>query len=153
MGRTEYINGGGCHSNNILFIKIKTTQDNNYYNLNFNKLYFKSKFESVIMAKVIVIVISKEPEKINLALNFVERQQQAGQDMRLLFFGQSEIEITTNNKINNRLLTEFKEKPKACSFIAKNSEIEEQLSKITDLIPAGRYITKSIEEGYIPLTI
>ncbi len=44
-------------------------------------------------------------------------------------------------------------KPKACIFVAKNYGVEEELSSKFELLTAGDYIMKSIDEGYTIFTI
>ena len=104
------------------------------------------------MAKVLVVIVSKEDEKINLAFNFAKRQSEAGHDIRVILFGPSESTVAGSEEF----LKEFGElgaiKPKACVYIAKSASIEDKLSKDFELLHAGGYITKSMEEGYGTIT-
>ncbi|MGC8495836.1 MAG: hypothetical protein ACP5MX_01335 [Candidatus Micrarchaeia archaeon] len=104
------------------------------------------------MAKIIVIIVSAENDKINVALNFAKRQSEAGSDMRVLLFGPSEKAVAESPDLMSRFLELGSIKPKACTFVAKNAGIEEKLSKGLELLPAGQYITKSIDEGYQPIS-
>ena len=100
------------------------------------------------MVKILSLVVSADEEKINVALAFSRRQSEGGHEVRVLLFGPSEKAVAENDALE----TKFRElgaiKPKACMFIAKNAGVEEKLSKDFELLPAGQYITKSIEEGY-----
>ncbi len=105
------------------------------------------------MAKILSIIISKEKEKIMLALTFSKRTAGSENDVRILFFGPSESVVASDNDID-RLITESfpSEKPSACVFVAQNSNIAEKLGKTVNLVKAGEYIAKSIDEGYAPIT-
>jgi hypothetical protein len=104
------------------------------------------------MAKVLVVIVSGEEEKINLALNFAKRQHDTGHDIRVILFGPSEAKVASNKE----LLEKFEQlgaiKPKACVYIAKSASVEDRLGKGFELLPAGSYITKSIEEGFEAIT-
>jgi hypothetical protein len=102
----------------------------------------------VKVTKVLVIVTSKEKEKINLALNFAKHQKSDGHEVRLLLFGPSEETVSKDEG----LLKTFSEtgdiKPMACIYIAHEAKIEDQLKQSFGLLPAGKYITSAIDEGY-----
>ncbi len=104
------------------------------------------------MAKVLVVIVSGEEDKINVALNFARRQSEAGHDMRVILFGPSEAKVAGSEE----LMKKFEElgaiKPKACIYVAKGASVDEKLSKSFELLPAGTYITKSIEEGFGTIT-
>jgi hypothetical protein len=104
------------------------------------------------MAKIIVVVVSAEHEKINIALAFAKRQSEAGNDIRVLLFGPSEKAVAEDIELMNKFLEISSIKPKACIYVAKNAGIEEKLGKGFEMLPAGQYIAKSIDEGYQPLS-
>ncbi|MCL4404841.1 MAG: hypothetical protein M1544_01665 [Candidatus Marsarchaeota archaeon] len=105
------------------------------------------------MTKILSIISSKEKEKISLGLNFSARQKQAGHDVRVLFFGPSEVSVANDEELGKLIQDSFGgEKPSACVFVAQNAQIEEKLSKKLNLVKAGEYITKSIDEGYTPIS-
>lgn len=105
------------------------------------------------MTKILSIILSKETEKITLGINFSSRQKQAGHEVRVLFFGPSETVVANDEEISKLVGSTFSgEKPAACIFVAQGAKIEEKLGKKTDLVKAGEYITKSIEEGFTPIT-
>jgi Uncharacterized protein conserved in archaea len=106
------------------------------------------------MVKLLTIVVSQEPEKINLAIGFSKRQKDKGHEVRLLFFGPSESAIADNPELAKQVAESFPgaERPKACVFVAERANIKEKLSKMADLLPAGEFITDSIEKGYTPIT-
>ncbi len=105
------------------------------------------------MAKILSLIISKEQEKIEMALNFSKRQKDAGNDIQVLFFGPSEKVLVENNDLYEKVNNEFKEfKPSACIFIAEQVDKEGKLKKITNMVKGGGFITESIEKGYSVIT-
>jgi hypothetical protein len=104
------------------------------------------------MAKVLVVIVSSEDEKINLALNFAKRQSEAGHDIRVMLFGPSEARVAGSEDLLRRFGELGAIKPKACVYVAKGASIEDRLSRGFELLPAGGYITKSIEEGFGTIT-
>ncbi|MCL5442180.1 MAG: hypothetical protein M1603_00645 [Candidatus Marsarchaeota archaeon] len=101
------------------------------------------------MTKVLAIVTSADKDKIELALGFSRRRKESGDDIRVLFFGPSEKMVAENAE-----LQELVKKvsavipPKACIFVAQSSGVEDKLKSHMELLPAGKYITSSIDEGY-----
>ncbi|MCL4372124.1 hypothetical protein M1373_02270 [Candidatus Marsarchaeota archaeon] len=105
------------------------------------------------MTKILSIISSKEKDKISLGINFSARQKQAGHDVRILFFGQSEVAIANDEELSKLIEDSFgSEKPSACIFVAQGAKVEDKLGKKVSLVKAGEYITKSIDEGYTPIT-
>ncbi len=105
------------------------------------------------MTKILSIISSKEKDKISLGINFSARQKQAGHDVRVLFFGQSEVSIANDEELSKLISDSFgSEKPSACIFVAQNAKIEDKLGSKVNLVKAGEYITKSIDEGYVPIS-
>ncbi len=106
------------------------------------------------MVKLLTIVVSKESEKISLALGFSRRQKEKGHEVRFLFFGPSESAIADNPELAKQVEESFPgaERPKACVFIAERANIKEKLSNMVELLPAGEFITTSIDEGFTPIT-
>ncbi len=101
------------------------------------------------MAKILTMITSGDKEKIMLALGFSKRQKEHGNDVRVLFFGPSEKLVADDTEIG-RMVNDVSAviPPKACIFVAQNSNVEEKLKKHVELLPAGQYITSSIDEGY-----
>ncbi|MCL4387985.1 hypothetical protein M1567_02430 [Candidatus Marsarchaeota archaeon] len=105
------------------------------------------------MTKILSIISSKEKEKISLGINFSARQKQAGHDVRVLFFGQSEVTVANDEELSKLIGDSFSgEKPSACIFVAQGAKVEEKLGEKVNLVKAGEYITKSIDEGYTPIS-
>jgi hypothetical protein len=105
------------------------------------------------MTKILSIISSREKEKVNLGISFSSRRRQAGHDVRVLFFGPSEITMAENDDIAKLTSESFSEnKAAACIFVAQNAKIEEKLKDKVDLVKAGEYITKSIDEGYTSIS-
>jgi hypothetical protein len=102
------------------------------------------------MAKILVMVISSDKEKLAMPINFIKNLLNSGNDIRVLFLGQNERILANDEKLTQEYknLNNFKIFPKACLNFAKISGIENKLSQSFDLIPAGEYVSKSIEEGY-----
>ncbi len=101
------------------------------------------------MTKILVVISSKEPEKINVALAFSKNQKAAGHDIRMIFFGPSEASVANDSELSGKVL-ELRDaiSPKACVYIAKSMKVEETLKGKVELIPAGKYITESVDQGY-----
>ena len=105
------------------------------------------------MTKILSIISNKEKDKISLGINFSVRQQQAGHDVRVLFFGPSEVAVASDEELGKLVGDSFKDgKPSACIFVAQNAKIEDKLGEKLNLVKAGEYITKSIDEGYTPIS-
>jgi hypothetical protein len=105
------------------------------------------------MAKILSLVISKEAEKIEMALNFSKRQKDAGNDIRVLFFGPSEKALIENGELYEKVSNDFKEfRPSACVFIAEQVDKEKKLEKVADMVKGGGFINESIEKGYTIIT-
>ena len=105
------------------------------------------------MTKILSIISSKEKDKISLGIGFSARQKQAGHDIRVLFFGQSEVTIANDDELSKLIEDSFgSEKASACIFVAQNAKVEEKLGQKVNLVKAGEYITKSIDEGYAPIS-
>ncbi len=100
------------------------------------------------MAKILVVIVSSEDEKINVALNFAKRQSEAGHDIRVILFGPSEAKVAGSEELMKKFGELGAIRPKACVYVAKGAAVDGKLGKNFELLPAGQYITKSIEEGY-----
>jgi hypothetical protein len=100
------------------------------------------------MVKILTLIVSGEEEKIRTALTFSKRQSEAGHEIRVLLFGPSEKTVASNEKLESEFRSMGAIRPKACVFVAKNAGVDDKLSQSFELLPAGQYITKSIEEGY-----
>lgn len=118
------------------------------------KIYKYVHDSNFIMTKILSLVTSRETEKINMALNFSKRQKAAGHDIRILFFGPSEGVLAENEEIKNAIKADFpdSDRPKACIAVAQMQNIDAKLKGIAELVRAGEYITKSIDEGYAVIT-
>ncbi|MEM0154693.1 MAG: hypothetical protein QW814_02560 [Methanothrix sp.] len=105
------------------------------------------------MTKILSIITSKEKEKISLGVIFSARQKQAGHEVRVLFFGPSEVAVANEEDIGKLIKDSLgDEKASACIFVAQSAKIEDKLGKKVNLVKAGEYITKSIDEGYAPIS-
>ena len=105
------------------------------------------------MTKILAIVTSADKEKIKLALGFGRRRKESGDDIRVLFFGPSEKMVAEDVELQE--LVESVSAvipPKACIFVAQGSGVEEKLKSHMELLPAGKYITSSIDEGYATIS-
>jgi|YelNatPaOPRAMG01_1025707.scaffolds.fasta_scaffold444799_2 hypothetical protein len=105
------------------------------------------------MTKILSIISSKEKEKIMLGITFSSRQRQAGHDVRVLFFGPSESSIANDEELSKLTENSFgNDKAAACIFVAQSAKIEDKLGSKVNLVKAGEYITKSIDEGYATIS-
>ncbi|MEM0086728.1 MAG: DsrE family protein [Candidatus Micrarchaeaceae archaeon] len=104
------------------------------------------------MVKILLIVMSEEEEKIRMPLNFIKNQSQAGNEIRVIFWGPSEKTLAANDQLRKEYNSFATVKPKACVNSAKKYNLDAKLSSDIELIPVGEYIRKSIEEGYEIIT-
>ncbi len=105
------------------------------------------------MTKILTIIMSADREKVKLALGFSKRQKESGNDMRILFFGPSEKLVAEDAELQQLVKeTSAVIPPKACVFVAQNSHVEDKLKEHIELLPAGQYITSSIDEGYAAIS-
>ncbi|MEM0291550.1 MAG: hypothetical protein QXG55_04900 [Thermoplasmata archaeon] len=104
------------------------------------------------MAKILLIIMSGDEEKIMMPLNFAKNQIQAGNEIRIVFWGPSEKILANNEKLRKEYNSLVAGKVRACINSAKKYNLEMKLSNEVELIPVGEYITKSIEEGFIPIS-
>ena len=105
------------------------------------------------MAKMFLFVISADSEKINLAVNFASRRKDKGEDVRFLVFGPAEKFIAEHEELIQNV-DKIKESihPKACIFIAEQNKLEDKFKGHLELLPAGEYLSKSIDEDYSVIT-
>ena len=99
-------------------------------------------------------VISADADKINMAVNFASRRKEKGDEVRFLVFGPAEKfvaeeeELIENiNKVKEAIM------PKACIFIAQQNTLEDKFKDKLELLPAGEYLSKSIEDGFSVITV
>lgn len=106
-----------------------------------------------VMAKMLLFVISADSEKINTAVGFASRRKDKGDEVRFLVFGPAENFIAEHSDLIENI-DKAKEgiHPKACVFIAKQNELEDKFKDHMELVPAGEYVSKSLEEGYSVIT-
>lgn len=106
------------------------------------------------MAKMFFFVISADSEKINMAVGFASRRKEKGDEVRFLVFGPAERFIAEHEELIENI-DKVKEaiKPKACIFIAQQNKLEDKFKDHLELLPAGEYMSKSIEEGFSIITI
>ncbi len=107
-----------------------------------------------MMTKMLFFVISADAEKINTAINFSSRRKEKGDDIRFLIFGPAEKFIAEHEDLIENL-DKAKEaiKPKSCIFIAQQNKLEDKLKDHLELLPAGEYLSKEIEEGFSVITV
>lgn len=104
------------------------------------------------MAKILLIIMSAEEEKIRMPLNFIKNQAQKGNDIRVIFWGPSEKTMSNNEALQESYKSLGPIEPKACVNTAKADGLVDTLSKSFELLPVGGYIAQSIEEGYEVIT-
>ena len=106
------------------------------------------------MAKMFFFVISADADKINMAVNFSSRRKEKGDEIRFLVFGPAEKFIADHEELIENI-DKVKEaiKPKACIFIAQQNKIEDKFKDKLELLPAGEYMSKAIDEGFSVITI
>ncbi len=105
------------------------------------------------MAKMFLFVISADMGKINTAVNFASRRAQKGDEIRFLIFGPAETFVAQNDEIIDSIEKVKSDiHPKTCVFIAEQNKIENKFKDKIELLPAGEYISKSIDEGYSIIT-
>ena len=106
------------------------------------------------MAKMFFFVISADVEKINMGINFASRRKDKGDEVRFLIFGPAENFIAEHGDLIENI-DKAKEaiKPKACVFIAQQNKLEEKFKDHLELLPAGEYMSKAIDEGFSVITI
>lgn len=99
-------------------------------------------------------VISADVEKINMAVNFASRRKEKGDEVKFLVFGPAERLIAEHDDLIENI-DKVKEaiKPKACIFIAQQNKFEDKLKEHIELLPAGEYLSKAIDEGFSVITI
>ncbi|MEM4104500.1 MAG: hypothetical protein QW062_05350 [Thermoplasmatales archaeon] len=104
------------------------------------------------MAKILPIIMSEEEERIKMLLNFIKNQSEKGNEIGVVFLGQSEktLAICKVFKENSRPLRQIE--PKACVNTVKANSTVDQLSRNIELVPVSRYPAESIEEGYVTIT-
>ncbi len=106
------------------------------------------------MSKMLFFVISADAEKINMAINFAARRKDKGNEVRFLVFGPAEKFIADKADILQSLdNVKGQIAPKACIFIAEQNNLKEELEKHLELLPAGEYVSKGIDEGFSVITI
>lgn len=105
------------------------------------------------MAKMFLFVISADSEKINTAVGFASRRKDKGDDVRFLVFGPAEKFVAEHDDLIENI-DKAKEgiHPKACIFIAQQNKLEDKFKDHMELVPAGEYLSKSLEEGYSVIT-
>ena len=106
------------------------------------------------MAKMFFFVISADGEKINMAVSFASRRKDKGDEVRFLIFGPAENFIAEHGDLIENI-DKAKEaiKPKACVFIAQQNKLEDKFKNHLELLPAGEYLSKSIDDGFSIITI
>ncbi|MEM0155657.1 MAG: hypothetical protein QW597_03535 [Thermoplasmataceae archaeon] len=104
------------------------------------------------MVKIMLIIMSEDEERIRMPLNFSKNQSQAGNEIRIVFWGPSEKTLATNDQLRKEYNSLGTVKPKAYVNTSKKYNLETKLSRDIELIPVGGYIAKSIEEGYVTIT-
>ena len=89
------------------------------------------------------------------ALGFIaSRRKDKGDDVRFLIFGPAENFIAEHEDLIENI-DKAKEaiKPKACVFIAQQNKLEDKFKDHMELLPAGEYMSKAIEEGFSVITV
>ena len=106
------------------------------------------------MAKMFFFVISADQAKIDMAVNFASRRKDKGDDVRFLIFGPAENFIAEHEDLIENI-DKAKEaiKPKGCIFIAQQNKLEDKFKDHLELLPAGEYMSKAIEEGFSVITV
>ena len=106
------------------------------------------------MAKMFFFVVSADAEKINMAVGFASRRKEKGNEVRFLVFGPAERFIAEHEDLIENI-DKVKEaiKPKACIFIAQQSKLEDKFKDHLELLPAGEYMSKAIDDGFSIITI
>ena len=104
------------------------------------------------MAKMLLIIMSEEEERIRMPLNFIKNQAQKGNDIRVVFWGPSERTLSNSEALQESYRSLAPIEPKACVNTAKANGLVETLSKSFELLPIGGYIAQSIHEGYEVIT-
>lgn len=91
---------------------------------------------------------------LRMAINIARSGSAA--DVKVMFFGPSEEMISKQDQVIDGLLSEATSTGlyrTACSFIAKNKNIERELEgKGITLEPAGKVLVEAMSQGYIPIT-
>ncbi|MEM0097879.1 MAG: hypothetical protein QW338_05385 [Conexivisphaerales archaeon] len=86
------------------------------------------------MAKILLLIMSEDEERIRMPLNFAKSQIQVGNEIRIVFWGPSEKSLADNSQFVKEYNSLGKVKPKACVNLAKKYNLEEKLSSDIDLI-------------------
>jgi len=104
------------------------------------------------MVNILLLIVSREEEKIALPLNLAKTQIKAGNNIRVVFWGPSQETLSDNNELRKEYVSTLNEKPKGCINYAKKHNIETKLSDDIELVPVGDYLAKAVEERYEIIT-
>ena len=99
------------------------------------------------MAKILLIIMSEEEEKIRMPLNLIKNRAQKGNDIRVVFWGPSEKTLSNSEALQESYRSLDHIELKACVNSAKANGLVDTLSKSFDLVPVGGYIAQTIEQG------
>lgn len=118
---------------------------------------FLNTADDVYMAKV-VVVISSEDEKFDVALTFAYRSyvNKRFSDIKVLFFGPSQKRLAKLDGDNLKMLQELIQAgvvDSACVRYAENWGLSEEITKRgVRLAPFGERLATLLNEGYTPIT-
>ncbi|MGC8558794.1 MAG: hypothetical protein ACP5NC_07400 [Nitrososphaeria archaeon] len=102
------------------------------------------------MAKMLLIIMNEDEERIRMPLSFAKNQIQLGNEIRAVFWGPSERAMAGNDQLRRECSSIVK--LKACINSAKKYGLESKLFYDLELIPVGEYISRSITEGFEAIT-
>lgn len=104
------------------------------------------------MAKILLIIMGEEEEKIRMPLSFMKNQAQKWNDIRVVFRGASERTLSNSEALQESYRSLGAIKTKACVNTANANGLVENLSRNFEMLPIGGYMAQSIEEGYEVIT-
>ncbi|WP_052886072.1 DsrE family protein [Thermoproteus uzoniensis] len=105
--------------------------------------------------KVLFVIMSGD-EKMDLALTLAARSVDAKryEDLKIVFFGPSQERLLRLPEPAKQMFEALRSAgavDSACVNYAKAKGIEEELSKIVKLLPAGERIAYYLNSGYVPM--
>jgi len=105
-------------------------------------------------AKVLFVIMSDE--KMDLALTLAARSLDARryEDLKVVFFGPSQERLLRLPEPSRQAFEALRSAgavDSACVNYAKARGIEEELSKVVKLMPAGERIAHYVNSGYVPM--
>jgi len=106
-------------------------------------------------AKVLFVIMSGD-EKMDLALTLAARSLDARryEDLKVVFFGPSQERLLRLPEPSRQAFEALRSAgavDSACVNYAKARGLEEELSKVVKLMPAGERIAHYVNSGYVPM--